>query len=263
MFKRESIKTIYGIFLSVFVAAMGIATICVCADIYYSGAGTGVIYSREIISKRLLQLAPAFVVLIGAIIVGATFPVMEMRVKPGAEAAVRKLAPRLPAGGEGEEYQSACAEYKKVRLVRVIAYAAALCVTLAMAIVVLCYLCNTSNFKNENITAEILALVRVAMPCTAAALAAIIASSVLNGVFAKKQLNIMKSLIKLGDRTQVGEKVYPVLQSERNRKIALWVIRGAVLVIAISFIIAGALNGGARDVLNKAVAICTECIGLG
>nr|WP_251616997.1 CD1871A family CXXC motif-containing protein [Pumilibacter muris] len=33
--------------------------------------------------------------------------------------------------------------------------------------------------------------------------------------------------------------------------------------MAVSFIIAGIFNGGARDVLIKAVNICTECIGLG
>ncbi|MCH5163558.1 MAG: thioredoxin [Clostridiales bacterium] len=39
--------------------------------------------------------------------------------------------------------------------------------------------------------------------------------------------------------------------------------RVSIGVIAISFIIVGATNGGADDVLKKAVAICTECIGLG
>ena len=41
------------------------------------------------------------------------------------------------------------------------------------------------------------------------------------------------------------------------------VIRAAVVVAAAAFILAGILNGSARDVLVKAVHICTECIGLG
>ena len=32
---------------------------------------------------------------------------------------------------------------------------------------------------------------------------------------------------------------------------------------AIGLILAGLLNGGARDVFAKAVRICTECVGLG
>ena len=41
------------------------------------------------------------------------------------------------------------------------------------------------------------------------------------------------------------------------------VLQAAVLIAAIAFIIAGVCNGSARDVLYKAVTICTECIGLG
>ena len=41
------------------------------------------------------------------------------------------------------------------------------------------------------------------------------------------------------------------------------IVRLAILVIAIAFIIIGIVNGSARDVLFKAVTICTECVGLG
>ena len=41
------------------------------------------------------------------------------------------------------------------------------------------------------------------------------------------------------------------------------VIRAAVVVAAAAFILAGVLNGSARDVLIKAIHICTECVGLG
>lgn len=40
-------------------------------------------------------------------------------------------------------------------------------------------------------------------------------------------------------------------------------IRLALYLVAAALIIAGALNGGLRDVLVKAINICTECIGLG
>jgi hypothetical protein len=33
--------------------------------------------------------------------------------------------------------------------------------------------------------------------------------------------------------------------------------------MAVAFLILGIFNGGAEDVLKKAIAICTECIGLG
>lgn len=45
-----------------------------------------------------------------------------------------------------------------------------------------------------------------------------------------------------------------------TRKQALW---AALLVAAVLLILLGVLNGGAQDVLTKAVKICSECIGLG
>lgn len=40
-------------------------------------------------------------------------------------------------------------------------------------------------------------------------------------------------------------------------------LRLALYAVAVIFIVAGILNQGMRDVLVKAVNICTECIGLG
>lgn len=40
-------------------------------------------------------------------------------------------------------------------------------------------------------------------------------------------------------------------------------LRLALYAAALALLVLGALNGGARDVLYKAVKICTECIGLG
>ena len=41
---------------------------------------------------------------------------------------------------------------------------------------------------------------------------------------------------------------------------ALW---AALFAGALVLIVLGVLNGGARDVLAKAIKICSECIGLG
>lgn len=59
------------------------------------------------------------------------------------------------------------------------------------------------------------------------------------------------------DRTVVG---FRPAEGDACRMRAL---RWALLVCAAVLIGIGICNGGARDVLVKAVAICTECIGLG
>lgn len=45
-----------------------------------------------------------------------------------------------------------------------------------------------------------------------------------------------------------------------KRKKALW---AALFAAAVALIVLGVVNGGARDVLAKAVKICSECIGIG
>ena len=53
--------------------------------------------------------------------------------------------------------------------------------------------------------------------------------------------------------------VHPKGPSQRT----IIITRSIVLVVSITFIIIGIINGGAYDVLAKAIQICTECIGLG
>ena len=45
-----------------------------------------------------------------------------------------------------------------------------------------------------------------------------------------------------------------------KKKQALW---AALFLLGLTMVALGILNGGARDVLAKAISICTECVGLG
>ena len=51
----------------------------------------------------------------------------------------------------------------------------------------------------------------------------------------------------------------PRMQPGKAQSIA----RIVIVSLAVLFIVLGVMNGGARDVLVKAINICTECIGLG
>ncbi len=61
---------------------------------------------------------------------------------------------------------------------------------------------------------------------------------------------------------QQAPKRQPEAASVQSAK-ARGVARAALYMAAAAMLIAGALNGGMRNVLVKAVNICTECIGLG
>ena len=50
-------------------------------------------------------------------------------------------------------------------------------------------------------------------------------------------------------------------EAEKEKK--LRIVKIALLVVAVIFVIAGIKNGSMEDTLIKAVNICTECVGLG
>ena len=76
----------------------------------------------------------------------------------------------------------------------------------------------------------------------------------------------------LGIRDENGEK--PVKEPKALRDPAagraaaesagkIRLLRTVLLVLAVALIVAGVLNGSARDVFGKAIKICSECVGLG
>lgn len=55
-----------------------------------------------------------------------------------------------------------------------------------------------------------------------------------------------------------------ILHMQRDRKRVVWkTVRYSVLMISVLFIGVGILNQEYREVLQKAVRICLECIGIG
>jgi len=254
MTKTQIIKRIYTVLLAVFTLAVGVAVICVVADIYYTGKGTDVIYSREIVGERLEKLAIPIVMLIAAAIAGVVFPLCEARVKPKSEDAIKKLLVRLPEGGKDEEFSAAKKSFDKYFIIRICVWSAALAVTLAGAIYTLCYLLNTANFLGEDVTAAMLNLVKCVMSFTFASLVALAVAATVNGVLAKKQLTQ-----PYAESAAVWQKI----KTAANGTAVIWTVRGIIFIAAIVFIALGVLNGGAHDVLVKAINICQECIGLG
>lgn len=266
MAKQERIRLIYAVFLSLFIVAIGITLIAVCADIYYSGKGTEVIYSREIVGEKLKLLSIPLVLLIAAVIAGAIFPLVIKKPAITKDAALKKLSARIPAGGN-EKFAEAESEYGRINKIRLGIWLGALFIVLASAITCLVYLCITANFKGEDIYAEILKMVSVFLPLTLVSVAVCTAVSIYNGVLVEKQLKAAKAMIVNGngELRQPSElcKKAEAVKAVASSEITLWVIRAALFVFAITFIILGIVNGGASDVLIKAVNICTECIGLG
>lgn len=264
--KKEKLQQIYAIVISVLVIAMGVAFVCVTAEIYYSNRDSSVIFTQEIVVQRLRILAVPFGLLVVAIALGVAFPLYETRVKVTSEHTARLLASKLPSEGEGEEYEKALANYNKLNKLRIVLWAVTGALLLACTIAVLCYMLNSANFLSDDITADIFALLQNVLPWIVVAFVVLIAFAVLSNVIASRRVREIKTLIKLGSGQAVGLQELQFVSALRgllSNNITLWVIRGIIFVVGVTFLILGILNGGANDVLIKAINICTECIGLG
>ena len=63
------------------------------------------------------------------------------------------------------------------------------------------------------------------------------------------------------ERAKVVPKALKIPVPQERRGVVI--VRAVLIVAALALIVAGILNGSARDVLYKAITICTECVGLG
>ncbi len=94
-------------------------------------------------------------------------------------------------------------------------------------------------------------LVHVA-PWVAAAFTALLAASFVCARSVEKEIAVLKKAEKTGKQPSPAARHMPV-----------GALRMALYAAALVLIVWGVLNGGMRDVLVKAINICTECIGLG
>ena len=69
-------------------------------------------------------------------------------------------------------------------------------------------------------------------------------------------IEVVKMIIK-----NDGKKPYQY--QKNNYKFVLNIARSVIILIAVALIIVGSFDGSAKDMLQKAINICTECIGLG
>lgn len=258
MTKTEKIRLCYGIFLSALTVLVGLMFIIEAAQLYYSRLGSGEdIYTREIVGQRLALMMIPVGIWIAAIVAGfvlsVIYPVRSCARKRDPRDTVALLSRRIPKSGDGEER----AQYRRYQIYRTVGYcvSAAICVAAAIASAV--YLLNTAHFPAKDVTAEVLQMLKNVLPWIGAAFVGCIAAALWDRGCAKKQLPLVKTILRQGGAAA------PESQSIVFPKNAVWAIRLSLLVVGIVFVGLGIWNGGAHDVLIKAINICTECIGLG
>lgn len=225
-----------------------------CAAAYLKGTSpanrteTGVlienVFSREIAAERFGRIAWA-VWLWAALLAAA----LVLRVSGGRAALKAPAAYRLEALlVRCEKTEAMRAEETKRR--RWLAGCVAVCALCAAAAGV--YLARPDSFASRDLETTMGRMLRCIAPCAAAAIAAL-------AVYERAR---EKSLLREIELAKEAPRRQAPLKEARSAA-AKNVCRAALLAAAAALIALGVCNGGMRDVLVKAINICTECIGLG
>lgn len=268
--KARLLRLIYGIvfsLLSLVVAALFIYEVC---DIYF-GSGGGKPFTRALVYARLGDIAVPFWIWVAMIIIGVViWEVFPPRGKKKYGQDVRyslyRLRKKLPVKAEGELHESAAKVAAYERILKIV-WGVATAGCLIFAVAGLVYLLDFSHFRGAEPTEDIKTAVIKICPYVICAFALCIGAVIYEGWGAKKELPHIKKLVALGKKddkslSKIQRAYYSAVAALESDKY-IWSVRGVLLLAGVVFIILGVFNGGAGDVLLKAVNICTECIGLG
>lgn len=265
----KSVRLSYGIIFGAFTVVVGALFIWQVLTLYITGTAADFAgahpFSRERVVEALSKISLFFWLWIAGIVVGfvlwEVFPVRQQPRKICLDLQLARLKKRMPATApEGKEadYNSIIQANKTVFALKCAAWA----MFGIAAVYGLVYLCIPANFPNENVTHEMLNMVKHVFPCVFAGLLVVCMAGVYEKFSVKKILPAVKAVTK-GQKPVVTQNKFQAALAVFDNKWVILGIRIALAVIAVAFIIWGVLNGSARAVFIKAINICTECIGLG
>ena len=236
---------------------LGIGIIVCCAHLYFTGGNTP--YSRESVGQYLLILAVPAVVAIGLSIWGAIYSSVkgedcDESTKRTQVELLESFSARYDLSSFDEETQAIIRAERKRRLTfKCIAYA----FSAAVFASVLVYIIGCADFTVETLNDDVVAALAIVLPFSAIALGIHVPRVYIAESSARVELEAMKAYIKEHGAPKKAEAPEVKKFDYEN------LVKYALLGVSVVLIVLGIINGGMADVLNKAVKICTECIGLG
>ena len=259
--RRKTLHNVLSWITAILVIGLGVGFIVACVLIYNSGTNP---FTRESVGRMLLYLlAPSIITVLVVAVGGAlrlVYPVEDKakKSKPDVELTLKRLQSTRDLSLVDEEVR---ASVLRARLLRKIAGYVNLFLALVGAVIATVYC-----LIPENITDELNATV---ISCTLAALICMLPSLIfyIVRIFTdKRSMNTEIALLTSLERAKMGgdtakSEVFDFI-AKYKREFLLG-IRIAVFIAGTVYIVLGVINGGMKDVLDKAIKICTECIGLG
>lgn len=238
--------------------ATGICLMAGCLAIYRSGERP---FSPESVAAQFDQIAWLIWLTVGCIAAGflleRLLPAEKSRVKAIREEADTLAALQVKAGTVTDEAlaQQLAAELARFRKAD-IACIAAMC---AVSVRPFLFFLEPLRFTIEELNRDMLQF----------AIRFVISGSIILVLAAvriyrtKASLNRQIGIYKTALAEKKCDGISPAAPAKKDTKKAVRYARIAVAAMALVLIVLGVMNEGILDVLGKAIAICTECIGLG
>ena len=255
MQKNKLIDKLFLIVVSILTILIGIVFIVQVLRIYYGNNGD---YTFDICGKYLLEMLPIMIIWILSLVFSSVY----FNLKRSSNKSVAKVTYAYRYKFYESMYvidESFKNEYdfinkeKKKRKIALIINVVVLVICAGMS---LGYLLNVKHFDSTgDLSKQAIDMGICLLPWVVISFGCLICTTIYEEFSYKKCIDVIKVFIKNGKKE--------VIKKDNNEQKIINVLRVTILTISIVLIIVGIFDGGAMDVLQKAINICTECIGLG
>ena len=256
---KKRVHLAYGILVSAAAVIAGICLIAACVGIYRSGEHP---FTRQSIAAAWGMIAvPVYVLLalvIGGWILNLFLPTEKTKLQPEKQHGIilerlhKKFNPELCS-------PELCKAIRREQDRRNTHKMIAGCLLLACSIAFLRYSTNMQYFTTEDINGSVVRAVVFFFICLIIPFGYGVFTVYRNRRSIQKEIELVKQAIAAGAIASADASPAPVKNCETGKNIAKY----AILAVSIGILVYGFIAGGTADVLAKAAAICTECVGLG
>lgn len=278
MSKKRIIHLIYDIVLSLLLLSLAICFVTCTIKIYHSGLHP---YTSERISQYFGYIAPLVFITLAIIICGAVLnvacPLEKKRLK--GKISKRQSLDAIYSRFDINSFEAEAKErITRQKYLRITLYTIDFVLLTVTSILALIYLLNVNNYPvynesgavafTENAIKGTLVMIRyLILPFIFTIATVIVANASLKKELeiAKSQVKIAKKLDYVSENNRENKNFIKKIKDffNKNEKTVTLVVRIALITVILTLLISGIINGGVNELINKATAICKECVGMG
>lgn len=252
--KIRRIHAIYSLFTGIVSFLAAICLMAACINIYFAGGDQP--YTHQSVAENFQPIAPVvygcLALVIGGFLLNALLPSEKKPGKPQKDHAflLDVYSQKADMSACKEDLAQQIARQRKLRKLH-----QSICsgVLVLCAAVFLIYACDPGHYHQHQINASMIRAMWVLLPCLAIGFGYAVFVSFFCSASIQKEITLLKQLPSKKGAVSAAAKDY---KSVELAQVGIFVVAAVMLIL-------GLLDGGALDVLTKAVNICTECIGLG